>query len=96
MSRLKSEIARRLGYKVYDNALPQEWWNKMHSWLKEVNAEVTNPSAHYVWLYQDKTGSCGLMGVPGPVTSQGRNLLKLVEKWEDQEPVSPSLSGLHE
>ena len=96
IKRTKSEIARRLGYKVYDTSLPQEWFMEMISWLKEIGAEVINPSSHFVWVYEDKHGKY-VFGLPGPLTSIGRDVLKLVDKMEDkEEPVSPSLSGLHE
>lgn len=95
-NRTKSEVARRLGYKVYDHALPHMWFNKMAHWLKATGQKVDNPSAHYVWVYEDKHGKY-VFGLPGPLTSIGRDVLKLVDKMEDkEEPVSPSLSGLHE
>ena len=93
--RTKSEVARRLGYKVYDNSLPQEWFEQMISLLKEIGAEVTNPQSHFVWVFEDKHGKY-LFGLPGPLTSIGRRALRMKEKHEDKEPVSPSLSGLHE
>ena len=90
MSRTKSEIARRLGYKVYDTSLPHEWFMQMMSWLKEIDAEVTNPSAHFVWVYEDKHGR-SVFGMPGPLTSVGRTALRMKDKYEEQ-PVSPALA----
>ena len=90
-------MAKRLGYKSFDYALPQPFFDRVLRQLIEDEAECTHPYGHFVWVYEDKTGSCGLGGLPGPLTSVGRNMIRAWDKRDEQmEPVSPSLSGLHE
>lgn len=93
----RAEAAIKAGYRVYDTDLPQGWWDTMHAYLKEVGAEVTNPISHFVWVYEDKHGSCGLFGIPGPLTDVGRRALEGLDRRDECEHVvSPSLSGVHE
>ena len=65
-----------LGYLSYDCALPQHWFTKMDERLNQLGAPNPHPWSHFVWLYRDKSQSYGGMGVPAPITSYGRDLLK--------------------
>ena len=100
MVKNKLKICRLLGYESFDTELPQAWFNMIASELHEAGAlEKTgssHPWVHFVWLYRDKKQSYSF-GVPGPITSFGRDLLKKLDERDDKlEPVSPSLSGMHE
>ena len=95
----KSEAAEKAGYKEYDTSLPQGWWNSMHAHLKDIDigAECTNPSAHFVWVYENKNGSCGPWGIPGPLTPVGKRALRMLDEMDEREHIpSPSLSGVCE
>lgn len=93
----KMKKCRLIGYKEVDTALPQGWFNMILAELKEAGAENPHPWAHFVWVYKDKHGSTGCWGVPGPITRFGRDLLKALDIRDGRlEPVSRSLSGMHE
>ena len=93
----KLKICRLLGYESFDTAIPQPWFEMIADELEEAGAKNPHPWVHFVWLYRDKTQSYGGNGVPGPISSFGRDLLKKLDERDDKlEPVSPSLSGIHE
>jgi len=76
MSETKTEAAMRLGYETYDLSLPQRFFDTMMKILRNMGVDVINPSAHFVWVYEDKDGSY-TFGVPGPLTEIGKRGLEV-------------------
>jgi hypothetical protein len=69
----KDKICRMLGYKTYDTALPQSFFDDVQDGMRG-----EHPWVHFVWVYEDKNGSCGIGGVAGPLTSKARNWLESI------------------
>lgn len=72
----KKTVCNLLGYKSWDSALPQSWFNWANEKLKAFSPDNNHPWSHFVWLYSDKHGSYGAMGMPAPISSIGRAFLK--------------------
>lgn len=64
----KEEACKALGLKVFDYAVPQDWFVKM----LEITCSEENPLAHFVWSYD----APNTWGVPRPLTKKGVELLK--------------------
>jgi len=63
----KDEVAKSKGLKVFDNALPQPWVDRM----AERGFDVV---PHFVWSYDEYP----LGGVPYPITARGLLILGLL------------------
>lgn len=70
----KAEACKQLGYKSYDTALPQGWFDMMRIKLKDRFPSNYHPWSHFVWVYEDNDGSY-LGGKPGAISDIGRQML---------------------
>lgn len=70
----KSDLARSMGLKVFDCALPQAWVD-----LQDERGFDVRP--HFVWCYDFKT----IFGEPFPVTEEGKEMNVEILKREIEE-----------
>lgn len=65
--RTKGDLARQMGLKTFDFALPQNWVNR-------ANERGFDVVPHFVWSYDDAP----IGGVPMPLTKEGWRMLQVM------------------